>query len=284
MEYYFSKTLNVSYDEAVKLTTEALKSEGFGRILVNLKWSTPGKKYLVLSGILLFANVQYNYAGPPFFTDDPEPVRYKHWEYYISSINTHQSGVWSGTSPHIEINYGVVNNVQLHLLLPMNYNYSPGQGADFGYGDTEFGIKYRFIQETDNSPQIGVFPIVEIPTVNNNEFTNGKAKIYLPVWAQKSWGKLTSYGGVGYWINPGNENKNWIFTGVEIQYDISPALTLGGEIYFHSADSETSKSGTAFSLGGSINPSEKFHIIFSFGHSITNDPLFSSYIGLLWTI
>ena len=32
MEYYFSKTLNVSYDEAVKLTNEALKSEGFGVI------------------------------------------------------------------------------------------------------------------------------------------------------------------------------------------------------------------------------------------------------------
>jgi uncharacterized protein (DUF302 family) len=32
MEYYFSKTLNVSFDEAVKLTTEALKSEGFGVI------------------------------------------------------------------------------------------------------------------------------------------------------------------------------------------------------------------------------------------------------------
>ena len=32
MEYYFSKTLNVSFDEAVKVTTEALKSEGFGVI------------------------------------------------------------------------------------------------------------------------------------------------------------------------------------------------------------------------------------------------------------
>ena len=30
MEYYFSKTLNVSFDEAIKITTEALKSEGFG--------------------------------------------------------------------------------------------------------------------------------------------------------------------------------------------------------------------------------------------------------------
>jgi len=32
MDYYFSKTLNISYDEAVKLTIEALKSEGFGVI------------------------------------------------------------------------------------------------------------------------------------------------------------------------------------------------------------------------------------------------------------
>jgi uncharacterized protein (DUF302 family) len=32
MEYYFSKTLNVSFDEAVRLTTEALKNEGFGVI------------------------------------------------------------------------------------------------------------------------------------------------------------------------------------------------------------------------------------------------------------
>jgi uncharacterized protein (DUF302 family) len=32
MEYYFSKTLNVSFDEAIKITIEALKSEGFGVI------------------------------------------------------------------------------------------------------------------------------------------------------------------------------------------------------------------------------------------------------------
>ena len=32
MEYYFSKILNVSFDEAVALTNEALKTEGFGVI------------------------------------------------------------------------------------------------------------------------------------------------------------------------------------------------------------------------------------------------------------
>ena len=32
MEYYFSKVVNNSYDEVVKITVEALKSEGFGVI------------------------------------------------------------------------------------------------------------------------------------------------------------------------------------------------------------------------------------------------------------
>jgi len=110
------------------------------------------------------------------------------------------------------VNYGLVRNVQVHLLLPMNYSYSRQQGGNFGYANTELGLKYRFIQETDNTPQIGSFPIVEIPTVRNRDFSNGKAQIYIPVWVQKTWGKLTTYGGIGYWINPGTNNKMYIST------------------------------------------------------------------------
>jgi len=242
------------------------------------------KKLALLFSTFCLLTFQVSYAGPPFGTDDPETVAFKHWEYYISSISTFQLGIWSGTSPHFELNYGLVPNVQVHLLLPMNYNYSRLEGASFGYADTEFGIKYRFIQESESSPQIGTFPIIELPTVKNSEFSNGKAKIFLPVWAQKSWGKLTTYGGVGYWINPGTGNKNWIYSGWEVQYDISPALTLGGEVFYHSADTRSNKSGTGFNLGGSINPSTKFHIIFSLGHSLSNAHVFNSYVGLLWTI
>ena len=75
-------------------------------------------------GILISLYSQQILAGPPFNTDDPEPVKFKHWEYYISTIDLYQSGTWSGTSPHLEVNYGLVTNVQVHLLLPMNYDYS----------------------------------------------------------------------------------------------------------------------------------------------------------------
>jgi uncharacterized protein (DUF302 family) len=55
MEYYFSKTLNTSFDEAIQLVTEALKTEGFGIISeINLhekfheKLGVDFKKYRIL--------------------------------------------------------------------------------------------------------------------------------------------------------------------------------------------------------------------------------------------
>ncbi len=242
------------------------------------------KKNSVLAFILYALAIQLSNAGPPFFTDDPQPVDFRHWEFYTSSVNIFRSDNWSGTSPHIEINYGLIRDLQVHLLLPMNYSYIPHQGADFGYGNTEFGLKYCFIHETEKSPQVGIFPILEIPTIKNPEFSTGKTQIFLPVWVQKSWGKLTTYGGVGYCINPGVTNKNWILTGAEIQYELSPKLMLGGELYYHSADSDGSKSVTACSIGGSVSFSQKFHFIFSAGHSIINDNYTSAYIGFLLTI
>jgi hypothetical protein len=242
------------------------------------------KKFIIITGPLFFLFIQLNLAGPPFNTDDPEPVQYKHWEYYISSINTFQPTVWKGTSPHFEVNYGLVPDVQVHLLLPINYSYTQPHNPIFGYANTEVGVKYRFLQETENMPQVGTFPIIEIPTIRNNEFSNGKVQIYIPLWIQKSWGKLTTYGGAGYWINPGTNNKNWIYTGWEIQYDVSQLLTLGGELYYHSPDAIDSKDVIAFNLGGFINFSEKFHLIFSLGHSLIKDSFISSYVGLLWTI
>ncbi|MGD0711746.1 MAG: hypothetical protein ABR968_11290 [Bacteroidales bacterium] len=244
-----------------------------------------GIKYLTFIFALILLLARQSYGGPPFNTDDPEPVQFKHWEYYISTMNIFQQGAWSGTSPHLEMNYGLLPNVQVHLLLPMNYVYTKqNDNINFGYSYTEFGIKYRFMQETKTSPQIGTFPIIEIPTISNNKFGNGESKVFIPVWLQKTWGNLTTYGGGGYWINPGINNKNWIFSGWEIQYDISSVITLGGELYYHSSDAVGNKSVAAINTGGFINVTKRFHIIFSVGHSLINESFTSTYAGLLWTV
>jgi hypothetical protein len=243
-------------------------------------------KILIKSFLTLFSSllvIQFCQAGPPFGTDDPEPVGFKHWEYYLSTMHVIQSGSSTGTLPHFEMNYGIISNGQLHLELPMNYSLAHSGDFKYGYSNTELGFKYRFFRNKDKSFQIGVFPIFEIPTIKNTDFDNN-LQVYLPVWMQKSWGKWTTYGGCGYWINTGSLNKNWLFAGWEAQFDFSECFTLGGELFYKSASSIGSNSVAGFNFGGLVNFSDKFHFICSFGHSITKDNAFTSYIGFLVTI
>lgn len=247
-------------------------------------------RYIRIRAIILaaiFLTMSQNIiAGPPFLTDDPDPVQFKHWEYYISSQNTFNSSTKNaiGTLPHFEVNYGLVPNVQIHMILPLNYSYSASRFSAYGYANTELGIKYRFVKETNNCPEIGTFPILQIPTVNNSTLSTGRMQLFIPVWFQKSWDKLSSYTGCGYWINPGTDNKNWIFAGWQVQYEFSKLITLGTEVYYHTADSKESSHSSGFNLGGFLNFSEKFHFLFSVGHSITNENYTTSYAGFLWTI
>ena len=240
----------------------------------------------VFTVIILITLPQILFAGPPFLTDDPDSVQFKHWEYYISSQNTfsHSTHTSTGTLPHFEVNYGLVPNIQVHLIMPLNYSYSASRYDAYGYANTELGVKYRFVKESANCPEIGTFPILEIPTINNSTLSNGKTQLFIPVWVQKSWDKLTSYGGGGYWINPGTGNKNWVFVGWQAQYEFSKTLSLGSEVYYHTADAKDSASSSGFNLGGFLNFSEKFHFIFSVGHSITNQNYSTVYAGFLLTI
>ncbi len=85
-------------------------------------------------------------AAPPYITDDPEPTEYQHWEIYLGSLFTKQTTNWTSTAPQLEANYGALPNVQLELIPQMTL-YSPTQGAtSYGLGDTQIGIKYRFLQ------------------------------------------------------------------------------------------------------------------------------------------
>ena len=109
-------------------------------------------------------------AGPPFRTDDPEPVDYTHWEFYTFTSGTHISGDTSGVGPAFEFNYGLIPNGQLHIVAPTAFDSPAGGPTLFGYGDTEIGFKYRFIEEEKDGsrPQVGMFPLIELPTGNEN--------------------------------------------------------------------------------------------------------------------
>lgn len=241
--------------------------------------------------LFLAALVPCASAGPPFITDDPEPVEYRHGEFYTSLIYSDNKDGQDGTLPHFEFNYGIIPDVQLHLLFPMAYAHSKGGPSAYGPGDTEVGVKYRFIHESDTMPQVGIFPIVHVPTGDSErDLGSGHVPVFLPLWAQKSWGPWTTYGGGGYWINPGAGNRNFWQAGWLLQREIVKSLTLGAEIFYFSKDTQEGGEVVGYNIGGIWDLSEQHHILFSAGDDIAGDReahahwrRFSAYLGYQWT-
>ena len=237
---------------------------------------------LTILGLAVAGNI---HGGPPFVTDDPEPVDYQHWEFYIASQDAKMGGDWSGSAPHFELNYGAFENAQIHLIAPLAYDSPPNGKPHYGYGDTELGVKFRFIQETNWLPQVGIFPLLEAPTGSaSDNLGTGHWQAFLPVWLQKSWGSWTAYGGGGYGINAFSGHGNWGFVGAVLQKQVLPNVLIGAEIYHQTlAQPDFPNNGTAFNLGTVIDFNEHHHLLLSAGRSIHGPVDFQCYIAYQFT-
>jgi hypothetical protein len=230
-------------------------------------------------------------AGPPFQTDDPDPVPYRHFEMYAFTLSDGTTaGGTTFNAPAYEVNYGVVPNVQLHLVLPFSNLFPPDSTpVTHGIGDTEFGTKVRFVKETPRIPEIGIFPFFEFPTGNADKGLGvGKTWYRLPLWLQKSWGpeekKWTTYGGGGYAVVPQDGLKNYPFAGWLMQRQVSKKLTLGIELFGHGTQTpDTTRSSTLLDLGGYYEFKEGFDLQFCAGRSIYGQPETYTYLSLYWT-
>ncbi len=240
-----------------------------------------GRKALwtVIIGCALALIAARAWAGPPFLTDDPEPVELHHWEVYLASQYENVKGAgFDTTAPHVEINYGALPNTQIHLIVPMVYAHPAGGPAAYGPGDMETGVKYRFYNDVGTGFQAGTFPLLTLPTGSRSRgLGEGHPNLFLPIWLQKAWGHWLAYGGGGYWIHPGADNKNYWFTGLEVQRDITRTLTLGAEVFNQTASARDETSSTGFNAGAIVNITGIHHILFSAGRDLSGPVRYRMY-------
>jgi len=228
-------------------------------------------------------------AGPPFITDDPVPVDYQHWEIYGFSAATHVKGDTGGTLAGTEINYGPAPNLMIHMIVPLAFDAPHGGSMKVGRGDVELGAKYRFINadSSDWWPQVATFPLIEVPTGDAKRgLGEDLTTEFIPIWLQKDFGRWTTYGGGGYWHNPGDGNKDYWFVGWLLQRQVTDNLALGGEIYHQTADTVGGKGMSGFNIGGVYDFNAHEHLLFSAGRGIENVTAsneFSYYLALQWT-
>ncbi len=244
-------------------------------------------KHCVSTFLFAFAAMlisQLLLAGPPFLTDDPEPVDLKHWEFYLFGVMDKASDGKSGLFPAMELNYGAAPNLQLHVIVPLAFA-SPSQGLSHaGFGDVELGFKFRFLEETESRPQIAIFPTVVLPTGSESRgLGNGGLLIQLPIWIQKSWGVWTTYGGAGYAFNRAPGGRSYPYGGWLLQRDFGSRLTLGAEIFKQGRTAEASAGTTICNAGGQIDFTHHVSLLFSAGRSVAGARHRVAYLALYVT-
>ena len=170
------------------------------------------------------------------------------------------------------------------MIAPLAFNRPAGGATAYGPGDVELGAKYRFIGETDLRPQVGTFPLVEVPSGDSDtNLGNGQARFFLPLFMQKRSGPWTTYGGAGYWLNPGAGRRDWIYAGWLLQRDLSRRWTLGAEVFHRTPDLIGGESGTGFTGGGQFNFTEHSHLLFSVGRDFSGPDRLTGYLAWQWT-
>lgn len=222
-------------------------------------------------------------------TDDPEPIEYHHSEAYLfSTYDKGPDGSRQIQLPAFEYNTSPIEDVHLHIVAPITNLYPPGGGTQaHGVGDVELGIKYRFLHETDSRPQVGIFPMLELPTGDSSQgLGNGRTWMTFPIWLQKSWGDWTTYGGGGHAFNSAPGMRNYNFGGWLLQRKMTGSLILGGELFAQGATNELGQGTTFFNMGGyynDIQPCGGCSLLFRLGHSISGVSHATAYLGLYWS-
>jgi hypothetical protein len=179
------------------------------------------------------------------------------------------------------VNFGALPNLQLHVIVPAALACASGGAVEYGLGDIELGAKFRFVGEGELRPQVGVFPLVTLPSGSKERGLGaGKAGALLPIWIQKSFALWTTYGGAGLRLAPDGRAAvlGWL-----LQRKLADPLALGAEVYV-TVPLNGEVAQVQLNLGTVVDFSEQQHLLLSAGPSFGTSAKAQAYLAYQLTI
>jgi hypothetical protein len=235
----------------------------------------------LLLALVLFPNCAR--CGAPFETDDPGTVAPGHVELLVFYQSALDAAGRTGASPGLELHFGVFEGFEVDVATPLAFSTAAGASTQRGYGDTTLGLKWRLIEESKDFPLVSLVPKLTFPTGNSDKgLGNGGTQAFLALAAQKSVGRLQTYGNAGYWINGGTDNRNYWFVGGQAQYPFSSHWIIGAEVFYTTAQTQGRSASSGFNIGGYYVFDPHRQLLFSAGRGLQNaaeDDRASVYVG-----
>ena len=171
-------------------------------------------------------------ADSPFYTDDPEFSPGWEIKYGMTAEQNTGGNVW--TAPILDVNYEVVPRVRLDLTLAGRTLEPVGGTSVFGFADTEFKVKWRWVDADTNSwlPSIGIAPKVFLPTSDKDRgLGDGVWRAQLPLQFGKTIGRFYNFAEVGYQMAFKPHVSDVAYYGVGTLYSFNSHFALGTEVF-----------------------------------------------------
>jgi hypothetical protein len=133
------------------------------------------RRLLIAAALLLWPACAA--AQQPFYTDDADvtPRGKFHFDFFdeYDWLQPQQAPHQRQNTFNMKMNYGLTDHLEFDLdspLLTIVNNGTVTPRVPFGIGDTNFGVKYRFMPEREESttPEVAIATYIEVPTGNTN--------------------------------------------------------------------------------------------------------------------
>lgn len=209
-------------------------------------------------------------AGPPFLTDDPEPVAFRHAEINLIGQQTRAAAGVAGSGTG-EVNIGCAAETQCHIAVPLAFDQRAGGRSREGLGDIELGVKYRFLNRSADGWSAAFYPTFVLPTGDPGRgLGNGRGQLLLPLWVQLSSGPWSWDAGAARLINRAPAARDSWFTGLLGRRSIGHRLSLGAELFHRSSTAAGEPPTTGFNVGAIVKLTPQQNLLISAGRSLAH--------------
>jgi hypothetical protein len=245
-----------------------------------------------LGFILVFFLLSFSFAstsalaqgGPPYYTNDPGTPGHLNWEINLGYMPFFYSDQSVSHTPDLDINFGVGDRIQLTYENAWLRVQNPSSRTQYGLGQSNPGLKWRFRDHGESGLNISVFPQLFLNNPNDavrRGITAASESFLLPFEFSKKIGPVDVDYEIGYqFVHNGPDG--WL-TGLVIGHDFTSKLELDTEFYyqgtFHPANSQPT-----LDFGGRYKIHRPAILLFMAGRSLeptrSNQSYFVGYFGI----
>lgn len=239
---------------------------------------------LILALFLFATGSAFAQGGPPYYTNDPGTPGPLNWEINLGYMPFFYSNQSASHTPDVDINFGVGERIQLTYENAWLRVQNPGAKTQFGMGQSNPGVKWRFYDAGGDGLAISVFPQLFLNNPNDavrRGITPASQSFLLPFEFSKKFGPIDVDYEIGYQaVHKGPDG--WL-NGLVLGHEFTKKFEVDMEFYsqcsFHPSECQpTLDFGARYKLHSPVI------LLFMAGRSLesarSNQAYFLGYFGM----